>query len=422
MRALTFNVTVPGFLLARGLGRWTDSVLFGRLSGLRPAEVPMPTLPGPDWLRLRVRACGICGTDLGNLTFSASPALEPFGSFPAVPGHEVVGEVEEVGGAVAHVAPGDRVVVDPFLSCQVRGFAPEAACPSCIEGLPATCAHAGEEGPLEVAGRPLARGMMMGYHRDLPGGWGEFMVAHASRVFLVDPALADRAAVLVEPLAVALHAVLRGGPGAGTGDSHGGGPVLVIGSGSIALATVWALRATGFRGDIVAQMKRVHEGELARLLGATRVVTPGEEARQALVDTGARAYLPIIGDEVYAGGGFPLVFDCVGNRGSLSQSLRWTAPRGRVVVLGCSAEISKLDLTFVWARELEVRGFLGYGTEVWRGERLHTFEVVQRLLVEGGAPVERLVTHAYPLDRYREALAAAANHRRSGALKVVLEP
>jgi L-iditol 2-dehydrogenase len=415
MRALRFNVSIPGFVLARGLGRVTEAAVFGRLSGLRYTEVAEPSLPGPDWVRLRVLACGICGTDLQTLTLRASPALEPFGSFPAVPGHEILAEVTEVGERVRDLDVGTRVAVDPMLHCRVRGYAPDEWCASCGEGRHGTCELAGEEGPLRVDGAPLSAGLTIGYHRDLPGGWGERMVAHRSQLFPVARELGDRAAVLIEPLSIGMHAVLNAPPGPGV-------DVLVIGSGPIAMGMIWALRATGFEGAVLAQVKRPHEAELARRLGATEAVQPGLEAREALTDTGALAYQPIIGDEVFSGGGFPVVYDCVGSGGSLRQALRYAAPRGRVVLLGCAAEIRKLDLTFLWARALEVRGFVGYGTETWRGERLHTFEVTHRLLLETGARVEELVTHVFPLAEYRRALSAAANHRRSGAVKVVLEP
>jgi threonine dehydrogenase-like Zn-dependent dehydrogenase len=196
----------------------------------------------------------------------------------------------------------------------------------------------------------------------------------------------------------------------------------VIGSGPIALGAIWALRAAGFEGELLAQIKRGHEAEIARALGASGVVSPGDEARQALVDTGAQGYMPILGDEVYAGGGFPLIFDCVGSAETVKQSLRYAAPRGRIVMLGCAAEIPKLDLTFVWARELELKGYVCYGAEEWRGERRHTFEVTQELLLETGAPVERMVTHVFPLAQYRDALSAAANRRRTGSIKVLLDP
>ena len=416
MRAVTFKVSVPGFLLAKSLGRWSEAAVYGRLSGVRVEDRDAIALPGPDWVRAEVLLSGICGSDIGNLTYSASPAMEPFGSFPAVLGHEIVARVVEVGSEHLEHLVGQRVTVDPFIHCRVRGWAEEAWCPSCASGRHATCELAGEEGPLEIDGRPFAPGLTQGYHRSVPGGWGAEIVAHASQVFPVADELDDRRAVLIEPLAVGLHAVLNA-PRPSNDD-----PVLVLGSGPIALGTIWALRASGFDGEILAQTKRAREAELARIFGASTIITPGDEARQAIIDTGARAYMPIVGDEVYSGGGFPLVFDCVGSAQTLAQSLGWARPRGHVVMLGCAAQLSRLDLTFVWAREVTVQGFVGYGLEHWRGQTRHTFEFTHDLLLEMGTPVDEMVTHVFAIDQARAALSAAANRRRSGAVKVVFDP
>jgi threonine dehydrogenase-like Zn-dependent dehydrogenase len=415
MRAVTFNVTIPGFVLGKALGGLTKAAVFGRASGVRLSDLAEPALPADDWVRLEILKAGICGTDIGNLTFKASPAMEPFGSFPAVLGHEILARVIEVGPAVRSVEPGQRVAVDPVLSCTVRGYAAPEGCPSCADGHPNTCARAGDEGELEIGGHPIARGTTIGYHADIPGGWGERTIAHESQLFPVDDALDDRAGVLIEPLSVGMHAALGMQP-------WGGGPALVIGSGPIALGTIWALRAAGFGGEILSQIKRGHEAKLARDLGASGTISPGDEARQALVDTGAQAYMPIIGDEVYAGGGFPLIFDCVGSAETIKQALRYAAPRGRIVMLGCAAEIKKLDLTFVWAHELTVKGFVCYGREQWRGGSAHTFRITHDLMLESGAPVAEMVTHVFPLRQYRDALAAAADRRASGSIKVVLDP
>lgn len=414
MRAVTFDVSVSRYLLAKGLGGVTTAVTLGALGGVRLGDVPEPPLPGQDWARLEVILAGICGTDIGNLTYSASPVLEPFGSFPAVLGHEILARVSEVGPGVTRARVGDRVVVDPMLSCRVRGYGDDP-CPSCSAGFPSTCERGGEEGPLLIGGRNLSRGLTIGYHRDLPGGWGTGLVAHDSQLFPVPQEMHDRVAVLVEPLSIGVHAALKAPP-------RPGEPVLVLGSGPIAMAAIWALRATGFEGYLLAQAKRPGEAKLARAMGADDVVQPGPEARQALVETGAMAYQPIVGPEVFSGGGFPLIYDCVGSRESLDQALRYAAPRGRVVMLGCAARIRSLDLTFLWARELEVRGFIGYGRELWRGEERHTFQVTFDLLAKRPGSVDRILTHVFPLDQYREALAAAANRRLSGAMKVALAP
>jgi len=415
MKAVVFELSVPRYLLGRTLGGITTAVTFGALSGLKLRELPEPVLPGPEWVRLRVLAAGICGTDISTLSFRTSPVLEPFASFPAVLGHEVLARVVETGPGVTGLEVGQRVVMDPTISCEMRGYGQGEACPSCQEGLHGSCAHAGEDGPLLLGGRPLARGLTVGYHSDLPGGWGEVMVAHQNQLFPADDSLDDNAAVLIEPLSIGVHAVLNAPPASAD-------QLLVIGSGPIAMGVVWALRATGFSGTLVVQAKRPKEGELARALGATEVVRPGAEARQALVDTGAQAYLPLVGPEVYSGGGFPLIYDCVGSRESLTQTLWYAAARGRVVLLGCANRVRSLDLTFLWARQLQLRGFLGYGREVWEGRERHTFEITQDLLRTGGLPADRMVTHIFPLTQYRDALRTAANRGRSGAMKVVLKP
>lgn len=414
MRAISFDVNVPRYLAARSLGRISDAVLVGRFSALSLVERDVPPLPGGRWVRLEVVKAGICGTDLSTIAFAASPSLEPFGSFPAVLGHEILARVVELGSDVRGLEVGQRVAVDPMISCEVRGRPEGARCRSCREGLHGTCENAGEDGPLTVDGDVIARGLTIGYHRSLPGGWGEQLIAHETQLFPVDDTVQDHTAVLIEPLAVGLHAVLNSPP-------REGEPVLVIGSGPIALGTVWALRASGFQGEILAQTKRPHEAKLAERLGASEAIDPDEGARDALVRTGARAYMPIVGDEVYAGGGFPLIFDCVGSSGSFAQALRFASPRGRVVLLGCAAKMH-LDLSFVWARELTVKGYVGYGRETFRGKSAHTFEITHDLLVETGAPVDQLVTHVFPLGQYHDALKTAIHRRRTSSVKVLLDP
>ncbi len=416
MRAVTFDVSIPRFILAKTLGRVSDSAIYGGLSGVKMEDRPRLDLPGDRWVRIEVIKAGICGSDIGNLSYSSSPAMEPFGSFPAVLGHEILGRVTEVGKGVAGVEPGQRVTVDPFLSCEVRGHTGEQVCGSCSAGLHSTCENAGEDGVTLIDGKPMAPGTTQGYNRSMPGGWADELIAHEVQVFPIREELVDNAGVLIEPLAVGMHAALNAPP------AHSKEPVLVIGSGPIALATVWAIRASGFEGEIYSQTKRAHEAALARAFGASQIIAPGDQAREALIGTGARAYMPLVGDEVYAGGGFPLIYDCVGSKQTLSQAMRYATPRGRIVMLGCAHEIPKLDLTFIWAHELDIKGFVGYGREHFRGRDQHTFDITQDLLVESGVPVQDMVTHVYPLGQYGDALKAAGNRRRTGSVKVLLDP
>ena len=401
MRALTFSLSVPGHLAARAAGRWLPALLAsGWLPGLGLRRSPSPALPGPRWVRLRPILSGVCASDLALITGRSSPALSPFVSFPAVLGHEVVARVVEVGPQVRRLGPGDRVVVDPFISCEIRGL---DACPPCRRGDTRLCTRAAEGS--------LAPGMLIGYCRSLPGGWSEEMIAHESQLYQVPAGIADAAAVLVEPLAVALHAVLLSPPAA---ESR----VLVLGAGTIGLCTIAALQAVEPTCHVVALARHAFQREAARRLGAEPVAAGEGAGHAAVAATGARRHQPVWGPAVYAGG-FDRVYDCAGTSRSMNDGLRVAGPAAHVLLVGCTAG-ARLDLSFVWARELRVLGSYGYGPEPAAGGR-HTFALALDLLARGVPDAGALITHRFTLDRWREALGVSLRRARHGAIKVVFD-
>jgi L-iditol 2-dehydrogenase len=403
VRFLRYQLTIPTYLATQAAGRFLPGLLAsGRIPGLTYTHGGRLALPGPDWLRLRPRLAGICGSDIALLTAKSSPALSPFTSFPAVLGHEVVAQVSETGDAVRGVRLGDRVVVDPVISCQVRGL---EQCVSCLQGQAALC--------LRAADGPLAPGMLAGFCRDLPGAWSEEMVVHRSQVYPVPPEVSDEVAVLIEPLSVGLHAVLRLPP-------EPGSRVLVVGAGTVGLCVVAALRLLAIPCSVTVVARYAFQAQVARTLGADVVILSkeGGAEKAAIQETGARAYRPLRGRSVYAGG-FDWIYECVGSPRSLDDSLHVAGPRGKVVVVGCPAEIPRLDWTFVWARELHVVGSYVYAQEP-AFDGAHTFEVALRLLAEHPThPIAGLVTHRFPLSQWREALGVSLGRGRHGAIKVV---
>src|SRR5581483_4102823 len=116
------------------------------------------------------------------------------------------GRLVEVGAAARAEGwkEGDRVAVNPSFGCKVRGIEPP--CPACATGHPATCHHAGE------AAGGLAAGFCLGYHKDLPGGFTELLIAHRSQLLRVPDSVPDSRAVLAEPLGIGVHAVLQREP------------------------------------------------------------------------------------------------------------------------------------------------------------------------------------------------------------------
>ena len=387
------------------VGKRLPRLTGGWMPWLALRDYAIPQLRGPDWVRLRPQLAGICGSDLTLLTGRASPILSPFASFPAILGHEVVALVEEAGSATGFQA-GERVVVDPVISCALRGLDP---CPACRDGLPALCLHAADGN--------LSPGMLIGYCHDLPGGWSTSMLAHASQLHRVPDAVSDEAAVLAEPLACGLHAVLAAAP-------EPGQQVLVVGGGTIGLGVVMALRQMHPAADITVVVRHRLQASLAERLGATRLVVDRHgdgPQRSAVAVTGAIRHRPIVGAPVYTGG-FDLVYDCVGSAASIDASLRAAAAQGRLVVLGTAGELQRLDLTLVWARELRIIGSYVYGREPSLPGAPHTIDHLLSLLAAPGAPpVGELVTHRFELEDWREAMGAALGRGRHASVKVAFD-
>lgn len=424
MRAVLFRPSRTRRGVARALGGLPRSLRWGRLSGLSLEEMPDPVLPGPEWVRLQVLKAGIGRRELRALAHDTSALLEPFTSWPAVPGGEILGRVVEAGAEVRGFEPDARIVVAPFLSCAARGFAADP-CPACVRGLPAGCARAGEEGALEVGGRSLRRGACLGAHADLPGGWSEQVLAHRSQLLPVDDVLPDRVAVLVEPLASALHAVGAAGIGAHAPRVRAPRPALVLGGGARGLGTVLALRVLGFAGQVVARVDRAVEEPLARRLGATRVATDDASLREAMVDTGASAYMSVDAEEVWAGGGFDPVVDWTG--GGSAPALRWVAVGGRLVLPASGAGASSAGFAdgtvgLAAAREVTLVGAAGHGPRSVYVPGSSSFRLAHRVLLRDPEAVAGMVTHVYPLRQFREALDAAAGRGREEPVKVLLDP
>jgi threonine dehydrogenase-like Zn-dependent dehydrogenase len=403
MRALVFHPTVPRYLLTRAAGPAWEAAYWSALSPLRLRQLPDPPLPGPDWVRVRVRLGGICGSDLHLVTLQASPSASAFASFPFVPGHENVGEVVELGSGVRDLHVGQRVVVEPVLPCLARGFA--EPCGPCGSGDYHLC--------VRTTDGHLSPGLMVGACRDTGGSWGETFVAHRSQVFPLPESVDDANALLSEPAACALHALLRWRP-------REGDTVLVVGGGVIGQAVVACLRAMGCAATVVVLAKYPYQAERARAFGADHaVLLQGADGHYEPLAELLQAQLrrPMLGKRVVVGGA-RLVVDCVGSGRSLDDALRLAGPKATVVVLGLASLPRGVDWTPVWLKELRVVGSYAYAVEDWEGERVRTLALVLRWMSEGRLDLSDLLTHRFPLHRYPEALRTALGKSAQRALKV----
>jgi threonine dehydrogenase-like Zn-dependent dehydrogenase len=399
VKALVYRKSIPRYLLMRAASKRIKTLETGRLSPLQLEGAPDPELPTPDWVRLRPLLSGICGSDLGTLSSENSPYFSPITSPPFVMGHEVFGEVAEDSPGFA---AGARVVLEPALGCAVRGIHPP--CPYCASGRHALC--------LNVAKGDISPGIQTGFCRDTGGGWSRgTLVAHPSQLHRVPDAVPDEAAVAIEPLACAVHAALKDPPG--PNDTS-----LVIGAGSVGLFTVAALRHLTEAGRIICVAKHARQREEALRLGADEIVHPGEIYTTLPKMLGTETYKPELGKPVVMGGA-DRVYECVGAPGTMEDAVRLTKPGGEATLVGMPAARSSLDLTALWYKEVSLAGSYAYGAEQHEGERTSSFALALRLAPEIG--LEKMIGPRFPLEEYREAIAAARAAGREGNVKVVFD-
>jgi threonine dehydrogenase-like Zn-dependent dehydrogenase len=396
MLALEFYRSVARYAAVRVVGDRLPGLVAGPLAPLRLVNRSEPELPGPGWGRVRPTLSGICGSDLATLTGHSSFYFSPLVSMPFVPGHEVVGQLDD---DLDDLPAGTRVVIEPVLSCAARGIEP---CASCASGSTGRCDR--------ITVGHVSPGLQTGYCADTGGGWGRVLVAHRSQLHPVPDGVPDEHAVVVEPLACSIHAALRGRP-------EPGAAALVVGAGTVGLFTVLALREFTQAGPIVVVAKHHRQAELALRFGATEVVDPDGAVTALRRATRAHRLSPERG-RPYLLGGVDVAFDCVGSRASLDLALRTTRAGGRVVLTGMPA--GRADLSPVWFRELEVCGAYAAGTEVTEDGVATTFDLAMDLAAE--APLQGVVGAVYPLARWREALDHALASGRLGTVKVAFDP
>ncbi|MCI0182344.1 MAG: alcohol dehydrogenase catalytic domain-containing protein [Acidibacillus sp.] len=404
MKAIVYDFSITKYMAAKTFGKRYPKLYYGKRSALSLREWPDPKEPGPHEIRMRPLLAGICGTDMGAILYKSSPSLTPFNSFPAVLGHEVVGMVDACGAKVKGIEPGQRISVDPFISCAVRGIDPP--CPACAQGLHAMCHYSGTK-------RGLSEGMLMGFCRDLPGAFSEQCTIHESMAIPVPREIPDRLAVMIEPLSVGVHAVLRKVP-------EDGESVLVIGGGMIAYSVITALRMANKNIHITHLSLLPYQRDMAMTLGATQAFTTKEELLNDMEGRiGAKKHRPAMGRTVYLGG-YAKVYDCIGSEQSLADALHYTRERGAIIVVGTAGHMSDLDWTFVWAKELSIIGSVGYGRETWEGETVSTHAItLQMLMQQENAQLVKLVTHEYSLDHYEQAIIANIERAKYQSIKTV---
>ena len=267
-------------------------------------DKPIPSLEAGEAL-IKVKYCGICGTDIHILQGRHSTAV-----FPNIPGHEFIGELVDIKGKLAAAfKPGDLVVGQTVINCGI--------CDACMKGSPNVCES------LKI----------LGIHVD--GSFAEYVKVLADKLVKVPEDIDLELASMAEPLAVAVHDVRKSGLKAGE-------KALIIGGGPIGLLNAIVCRLTGASSVVVSE--------------------PSENRRDFIDKMGFITVDPFADDfedrlkESTGGKAFDVSFEAAGAPGSLSTCLQYTKPTGAVVVIAVPAQEYPINTFNILSKELTLIG------------------------------------------------------------------
>ncbi len=401
MKALLFRYSMPKLAAAKIASFFTPEGFVGSWAPMQLEEVPEPNLVGDDWVLVKNRLTGICGSDAKQVFLKGSfdNPMTAVISFPHILGHESIGVVDRVGPAVKKLAVGQRVVLNPWLSCGPRGIHPP--CPHCANGDYSLCEHFTE-------GR-IPAGIHMGNCSAVGGAFAPYYSAHESQLIPVPDAVTDTQAVLSDPFSVQLHAILRHPP-------QGDLPVVVYGCGTLGLMTVAAVRKLHPSIAVWAIARHPHQAQRARELGASEILPsrPLELIERVAALTGVQPYRPWKGLP-WLVKGTGTVYDTVGSPASVEAAFRFTSTRAKIVVTGVEAP-ARFEWTPCYFKELELIGCNAFATEDFEGKRLHAMEIYLEL-VRRGLDLSSLVTHRYALADWGKAFVAMYDKNATGVVK-----
>jgi 2-desacetyl-2-hydroxyethyl bacteriochlorophyllide A dehydrogenase len=325
---------------------------------IRIENVPLPKIKD-DGVLLKVKAVSICGSDVHAYRGVSKRRIPPL-----VMGHEFSGEIAEVGSKVKNLNVGERVVVEPIVSC--------GTCRLCRLGRNNICEKL----------------QLVGLH--LSGAFSEYVSVPAKKCYPLPTTVSFEEASLVEPLAVAVHAVHLA-------SLEKNEPIAIIGSGAIGLMTLQVAKYRGERKIVVLDTLD-YRLALAQKLGATTTINVTKED-------------PL--QRIIMEGGVDTVFEAVGHQETVQQGLAMVRTGGKVIVIGMLEAIMQLPMLDITVKEIDLQGSYGYTSD--------DFQQALKLIGQGKVDVKPLITHLLPLDDIKKGFEILSQGAED-VIKVVLRP
>jgi len=321
-------------------------------------DVPVPKIKDDEVL-VKVKAVSICGSDL-HAYLGVSKRRIP----PLVMGHEFSGEIAELGSSVTNIQVGERVVIEPVLSC--------GTCQPCRRGRSNICENL----------------QLVGLH--INGAFSEYVAVPAKKCHRLPKTVSFEEASLVEPLAVAVHAV-------NVASVEKNDTISIIGSGAIGLMTLLVAKDRGVRTIFVLDTLD-YRLALAQKLGATTTINVKKEN-------------PV--QKILKSGGVDTVFEAVGHQETVQQGLAIVKRGGTVVIIGMLEATMQLPMLDVTVKEIKIQGSYGYTSD--------DFQHALHLIADRKVSVKPLITHMLAFQDIKTGFEILSKGSEN-VIKVVLTP
>ena len=411
MKGLVFEYKLPRLAIATLAGQFGLRGYLTPHGFLRYQDLPEPRLLGDDWVVIRTLLCGVCGSDHKQVFLDGNydNPMTAVISWPQILGHEVVGTIACVGPKVTRVKVGDRVVLNPWISCAPRGIDPP--CAPCAAGKNTLCRNF-------THGR-VSPGIHTGNSSDVTGGFAELVPAHETMALPIPEGVTWDQAVLADPFSVAFHSVLKVRP-------QPGSTCAVYGCGNLGLLTVHILKRLFPGVRVIAIAAFPHQAEMARRFGADLVLEAFPAYRvieRVAQEVGCEVYY-LKPKKPWLLEGVDFVFDTVASAQTLETGVRIVKARTRdgrsgvIVVTGVSSP-KRFEWTPWYFKEVRVIGSNAFAVEEFEGRREHSYGHYFRFLQAGRVDPTAMLTHRFPLDRYQDALVCAHDQKGHGSVKVL---
>jgi len=414
MQALLYEYKLPRLAIARIAGFFTLRGYLTRLSPIKLRELPKPSIKASDWVVVKTKYCGICGSDHKQVFLDGNRdnPMTALISWPQILGHEAVGCIEEIGPKT-NLKVGERVALNPWISCLPREITPQ--CSACKIGKNTLCRNFNKG--------ILSPGIHTGNSSDATGGFAEFFPAHESMAIPIPDDISSNQALLSDPFSVAFHSTLKV-------NIKPGSICVVYGCGNLGLLTILILKKIFEDVQVIAISRFSHQAIMAKKFGADLVInsTPAHKVIEKIADYTQCDIYYFKKKKPWLIEGVDILFDTVYSPETIETGIRIVKARnktirnnylssGVIVFTGLSSP-KRYEWTPWYFKEITMIGSNAFSIEEFEGNYEHAYYHYFRFLQEERFDPTPIITHRFKLKDFKKAFITTRAQKKYNSIKV----